>query len=294
MMIDHITCEARWRSSPGDKELSISDQYDRGRYLRIGEEIKCMSKRGDITLIQYDGKEKHVTSDLHWFRIPPRPEVRMRQQERPDKIALALEHHGQRAATRASNKRVIYPVDDMVVWIESFVIRWKQEPAPGRISLSIWGLGAATPLWKDDDVDGTTGLLDSPAAREALASSQSKPDGQQFFILQLDGPTGRTTVPFSVLPLDNTTALKEELKLWDQEKNDLLRFIGRAYSFDQRNLYWEAAREYEEALKLAPNSCDLLNEALAANERAVDQEQVRQLKEARSKMPRGCPDRISQ
>jgi hypothetical protein len=292
-MIDHITCDALWRPSDTSKESwGITEVRDRGRYLRIGEEVKCTSKSGDITLLLYTGEDKHVTFRSDWFPIAPAGDVVQKQEKQAELVAQALRHHGPRAGTRAPAYRVYYPAPDGVARVENFVIRWRPEPAPRTINLSILVLGSPEAIWKDDNVNSASGSLDSPLARQALKNLlQGKPDAQLLLALRF---AQSESFSFFLISVQQAHALEDELKFWDRQQNDLLRFIGRAYSFDQRNLYWEAAREYEEALKLAPSSCDLLNEAIAANERARDQEHARQLKEARSKILGGCPDRISQ
>jgi hypothetical protein len=292
-MIDHITCEALWRPSDTSKEFrGITEMYDRGRYLRIGEEVKCTSRSGDITLLLNTGEDKHVAFRSDWFAIAPARDVQQKQEQVAELVAKALRHHGPRAGTRAPAYRVYCPPPDGAARVESFVIRWQPEPTPRTINLSISALGFPEVVWKDDNVNSATGSLDSPLARQALKNLlQGKPDAPLLLTLRF---AESESFSFSLISAQQAQALEDELKFWDEEHNDLLRFIGRAYSFDQRNLYWEAAREYEEALKLAPNSCDLLNEALAANERARDKEHARQLKEVRSKMRGGCPDRISQ
>jgi hypothetical protein len=288
-MIDHITCDALWRPSYKATEAEkITEYNNRGMYLRGRDEVKCTSKQGNIIIILSDGTSKTVTADMDWSSATDIYHQTI--------VARALKYHGPRAGTRGQMSRVLYPHENAVVRPEQFVIRWKPDPNPGKIALSIWALGDRRPRWSDVNIDGSAGLLDSVAARQALEDFVSaNPNVELNVFLEFKDNSGTTTtVPFRLLSADESQALTAELKSWDQEQNTLLRSIGRAYSFDSRNLYWEAAREYEEALMEAPRSCDLLNEALAANQRAVDQEHVRQLKEARSKILGGCPDRISQ
>jgi hypothetical protein len=151
-------------------------------------------------------------------------------------------------------------------------------------------MGAPQALWSETGVDGRRGALESAAARQALVSAAAaNPSAQQLYILQLNDKT-TTAIPFRVLPPEDARALEGELSLWGKEQSELLRLVGRAYSFHVRQLFWEAAQEYKAALDLT-GSCDMLNEAIAAAGRAADDRTVRQLTERRSNFSGGCADR---
>jgi hypothetical protein len=135
------------------------------------------------------------------------------------------------------------------------------------------------------------GVLDSSEARERLsnalvAASAASPT----FVFQFADDGGVTVVPFRLLTPDAARSLAAELARWDTGESQLLRLLGRAYSFDARELFWDAANEYRAAFEVA-GSCDLLNEAIAASSRAGDDEQVRGLVARRASLS-GCTDRF--
>jgi hypothetical protein len=135
------------------------------------------------------------------------------------------------------------------------------------------------------------GVLDSSEARERLsnalvAASAASPT----FVFQFADDGGVTVVPFRLLTSDAARSLAAELARWDTGESQLLRLLGRAYSFDARELFWDAANEYRAAFEVA-GSCDLLNEAIAASSRAGDDEQVRGLVARRASLS-GCTDRF--
>ncbi len=309
-MLDRVSCQATLRRAGSARPEPITERT-RGTYLFVGDEVQCTSKTGYLTLILSSGEPKLLTSKDGTHKVlapadataPPREtraatpravdsEIEKARKELAAMVARVLSHHGKRAATRgsASAPWIIYPAVNAVVLPERFVIRWNPELTSPQPRFSLWRVGGAQALWSDTQVDGRRGVLESTAAKEALGKAVSGgPNAQQLFVLQVQDKEP-TAVPFRVLGTEDTQALNQELALWSQEKNELLRLLGRAYSFDVRQLFWEAAEEYRAAFDLT-SSCDLLNEAVAASARAGDEAQERKLIERRPSFPGGCTDR---
>ena len=61
--------------------------------------------------------------------------------------------------------------------------------------------------------------------------------------------------------------MQKELAQTNDEQ-EVFRHIARAEIYSRYKLYLEAANEYEEALKLSPESIDLLNATASAQDRA--------------------------
>jgi len=171
------------------------------------------------------------------------------------------------------------------------VIRWVAETHPGKIALSIHAPGLTPPLWHADGVDGTVGSLDSSDLHRAIASYRESGSTDALLTLEWRSSTRSFDVPFSLLSPEEDKNLNNELEIWKQAENELLRAVGRAYSFASRGLFWDAAHEYEEALKLAPHSCDLVKEAMAVEEQANHWDRVQELDATLKSTPGGCPDR---
>ena len=308
-MFDQITCQATLRRAGGARTETVTQQRHGGTYLSLGDQVRCTSQTGSLTLILKAGPKLLTLKDGPYTvrvdppaRTAPReskpverpvdPDLERAQKERAALVAETLRHHGERGATRGTTSAgtVIYPSANGLAWPAGFVIRWNPELASPKIGLSVWRVGAPNALWSETDVDGRRGLLDSADAKKALGTAvAANPTAQQIYILQFNDKTA-TAVPFRVLAPEDARALEGELGLWAQEKNELLRLVGRAYSFDVRRLHWEAAQEYKAAFELT-GSCDMLNEAVAAAARAGDDGAVRRLTDRRPKFAGGCADR---
>jgi len=99
-------------------------------------------------------------------------------------------------------------------------------------------------------------------------------------LLHWQGPGSSNDIPFTLLSEDDEKKLDQELQSWAQVTDSVLARVGRAYSFQSRKLYWEAAQEYEQALKLAPQSCQLLRDARNVTDNTSDLDLLTRIDEA--------------
>jgi hypothetical protein len=299
-MLDRIACAAVLTDGQGEHHISETSHL--GRYLYVGDSVQCNSAGFFTVLLGAEQKEiKKRTFTAKARSIQPQPAQHARVQPAPyiatqqrefEKLAdRALRFHNSAAGTRGRSLRIISPGPNSVVWPEHFVIRWVAETHPGKIALSIHAPGLTPPLWHADGVDGTVGSLDSSDLHRAIASYRESGSTDALLTLEWRSSTRSFDVPFSLLSPEEDKNLNNELEIWKQAENELLRAVGRAYSFASRGLFWDAAHEYEEALKLAPHSCDLVKEAMAVEEQANHWDRVQELDATLKSTPGGCPDR---
>jgi hypothetical protein len=288
-LVESLTCSATLTPArtPGAKPVRLQA----GTYLHVGDELKCTSAEGYLTVALNDGRTRRITAADNVFVVKDTI-VDGRRRATEERVARVLRHHGDRAGSRGGDASVgvIFPVASAVVRSQRFVIRWTPALMAGRLRLSVWRLADSKALWTVSDVDPSSGALDSADLKNALAGAiVGQPDTPQTFILQFADAKGTGAIPFQLLPPTAAAGLDNDLAVWDGEKSVLLRRLGRAYAFDTRMLFQEAAEEYRAAFELT-GSCDMVNEAIAASRRAHDAEQVRQLSARRNAIA-GCDDR---
>jgi hypothetical protein len=294
-MLDHIRCQAHLKPSenlPAAKEESLKEQNDRGRLLLAGDEVRCdPGSQDSLTLLLVGVRdEKKLTASDDWFRIPWPLTATMKDQEKVSAQALIAE--SPRAGTRPGIPGVLYyPTESCLVLPVDLTIRWTPQSG-GTVNFSLWLPGESNALWRVSDVNSSAGSFQSADVRKVLDESRA-PVGTTRYILR--GEFSRLTAPvvirFGVLSRESENALNEELEIWRNDRNELRSVIGRAYSYDSRQLYWEAARDYELAHDLAPGSCNLLDLAIQAHQMAGDLEKVAQLQEQRSHLLKKCAER---
>ena len=285
-----MTCTARLRDNESSPPRTLVEPRDHARLFLAGQQVQCASKSGYLVIMLATGPRR-ITSDDSWFTIPTL-ELQAKQANYRELRGMALAHHSPRpAASRSGSDSTnfgitVYPTPYGTVSADQFMIRWKPFTKPVRIRFRIGAPGATEAIWTGE-ADASAGVLDSPEARAALLNYRRQHEGE---LLMLDWTSGdeSDSVPFAILPTPDERILKQELGFWDETTDELTRSLGRAYSLDVRKLYWEAAREYEAALKVAQESCTLLEEARDAEYTAGNADRGAQLQRSIDKVPGGC------
>jgi hypothetical protein len=294
-LVESATCSATVKPAGAPRAKPV--RVKAGTYLYVGDELRCTSTKGQLTVRLDNGQTREITAADNVFVVKDPIAVKDANVEglrraTEERVARVLRHHGDRAGSRGGDAsvRVVFPVASAVVRPQRFVIRWAPALMSGRLRLSVWRLADNQALWTVSDVDPSSGALDSAELKKALAGAiVGQPDTPQTFVLQFADDKGTGAIPFQLLPPTASAGLDNDLAVWDKEKSALLRRLGRAYAFDTRKLFHEAAEEYRAAFELT-GSCDMVNEAIAASRRAQDAGQVRQLSARRNDIA-GCDDR---
>jgi tetratricopeptide (TPR) repeat protein len=173
------------------------------------------------------------------------------------------------------------------VWPEHFVIRWVPRKGAGSLSLSIRAESGIR-LWPEAGEQGLSvpadlGELDSEEARQVLLRYRQSGRRGPLTLVLVDSDGNEDHVQFSTISEQEAETLAGQLKTCDQQSG-LMQHICRSYYFRQIDLYTEAAEEYEEALKLAPESIDLRLHLIAADQLTGNYARAQELI---GKLPRG-------
>jgi hypothetical protein len=245
------------RQSAGAKAIRLDPKADVARRLYPGEQVRC--DRRAILRLRLGRKIKNVGAGTGWFTIP------RATRSRADALQRALDEYGRTGGReRGEPLQVFSPSAHSVVMPRLFVIRWIPGTAKCTVSLAIRETEGKD-VWRQNDIDGSSGSLDSDAARQALTIYRAGV-GQGPLLLRLaDSCANETLVSFSLLSVKSEAALKEELAFWDKRTGSLMLHLGRAYVFDRYKIFPKAAEEYEAALKVAPQSRELLIRTILAH-----------------------------
>jgi uncharacterized protein HemY len=104
--------------------------------------------------------------------------------------------------------------------------------------------------------------------------------------LALAGSNDWDEVHFSLLNAREEKDLNSQLDFWAKNSDGLALRLGRGYSFLRHKLYSEAADEYDAALSSAPESPNLLGDAIDANLRAGRLTRVKELQTRLAAVPK--------
>jgi hypothetical protein len=257
-IIEKINGTAYLRQTPVAAPEKLDPRSDAARRLYPGEQVRC-ARRSCLTLLL--GRRRLVVRGADWFTIPPAPS------SRSDLYNRMLHEYGRVGGIeRGDSSQVFAPSDHSVVTPGRFIIRWAPSPSGCVLSLTIRDVGAGV-VWREENVRGALGSLESASARRRLTTYRDLArQGTLIFTLN-DTCGGAHQVTFTLLSAEKERLLEQDIALWDKEDGALARRLGRAAVFSQYRLYPQAADEYEAALMTEPHSRDLLTRTILAHRR---------------------------
>jgi hypothetical protein len=132
-------------------------------------------------------------------------------------------------------------------------------------------------LWQKDSVDGTSGLLSSDDARAALTTYRTEGGEGPLYLGIRDRDGNLFQLSFTLISEASEQALLGELAVWDHDTVPLVAHLGRAAVFAEARVFAAAADECEAALAVAPESPDLVMNAIEAHRRTGNRERVEEL-----------------
>jgi len=275
-IVEEIRGIVTFRQKPGAATVRLNSNIDLAKRLYHGQQVRCQS-HGELRLL-LNGKPKRITGPSSWFTIPPRAF------NLAVPIQRALDEYGRISGRdRGEQTSIFSPSAHSVVIPDRFAIRWVPDIAKCILSFSIYEPDGVK-VWSKDDVDGTTGLLESEESKKALKKYRTE-SGQGPLTLRLtDSCANNLSVTFSLISMESEASLKEELKFWDDQNGPLLTHLGRASVYERYRMFPQAADEYEAGLKNAPESRDLLIRTILAHRNTGNQ--VREL-ELSKRLPPG-------
>jgi hypothetical protein len=253
------------------KSLRLNAKSDLARPLYAGDRVHC-EPGGELTL-RIGNRVTELDEKSGWFTIS-RP-----ADAKSDRIQKALAEYGRTGGRKKGGgpQPLVYsPTDESVVMPEMFVLRWIPLMRKCGASLVIQE-PKGDKLWRQDNVDGTVGSLDSALARQALNTYRAKVGEGTLFLKFTDSCGHTDQARFDVLSLEDEQALKTELGLWNDETDKLIAHLGRASVFVSYRMFPQVAEEYEAALALAPQSHDLLKRTIDAHLKSGNRVRVTQL-----------------
>jgi hypothetical protein len=240
------------------KQVRLKEKVDDARRLYIGDSVYC--EKGAKLTLWVGGKPVQLDEYSGWYviRRPVSPEVQ--------KALNAYGGTGGRDRAGFTIPILYSPANESSVVPGRFVLRWAPLGQSCVVSFVIRESGGRE-LWRQEGIDGASGLLSPDAARQALVRYREK-NLSAVLQLKLTATCGdEDQVTFTLVSAASEKSLDAELMAWGGNTNDLITHLGRASVFVDYEMFPEAADEYEAALRLAPDSHDLLNRTIDAERR---------------------------
>jgi hypothetical protein len=200
-------------------------------------------------------------------------------EDSPIRRILAGSGFGPGGRHRGVESFILFPIESKeatdVVRPETALFRWNSA-TDARLNLSVSVVGAEQATWARDGISGADGLFSSGDLKAFLQDVREKQPGAELRLTIRSSLNTENVATFRLLPKEKEEAMQRELASL-KEENQLLAHLFRADVYRRYDLFNEAAAACEEALKLSPESIELLRETAFLEEQAGDLKRSREL-----------------
>jgi len=259
-IIAQIRGDAYWKKDARSEPIKLHPKRDKGRLLWAGERLRC-SPRSELWLQLYK-RAFRVPCTSSWFPIP------YVQADKSDPARQVLVTYGTRGGGERGESSIYSPSNGASVNPATFEVRWIPKPGQPVLSLLIREVSpSGREIFRQDVVDGMSGHISSKTVRRALAEYRDERGHGPLLIILRGDRREIASVRFFLLSAIDQEALTHELRSWNKKPEGIWRHLGIAQAFTRREMFTEAAEEYEAALKHAPDGIDLLRKTIAAHKR---------------------------
>ena len=189
------------------------------------------------------------------------------------------------AGNKGGANIILFPIASELGMVrpESFRFRWRVIRVNGKVvdirplTLSLNACEVMDEPWRHAGIDYQSGSYSNEDAIRELKNRQSKDANSRIEIVVESESFKKQRFCFSPISKTEEERLQRELATWN-EYADFIRLTERARVFEEHKLYQDAILEYEEALKLFPNTDHLLAEAIRAYLRIGDRDKAIELR----------------
>ena len=206
-----------------------------------------------------------------------------------------------RKGTRAGRDKgesgsILSPRDSEHIRPGDFSLTWQPFDSSREVELSVQ-IYLGERIWGPEKVDGRKGSFDSAKLRNALKAAQAD-DHLILMVVLEDRKNPKQRVKFYLISREDHQKLQRDLSRFTTAPSNFLVPVARASAFGEYELYTQAARELERALKIAQQqkpdgitTQELKTLIVQAHYMAYDDARVRELCKSwrsGSEMPFAC------
>lgn len=261
-MVVGITGTAQLRGINGKDQKLTAQNF--AASLRVGQSLKADGK-GKVQIRLCNGKTETIGNQ--WYRVS-QVVCSNTNSEKRKVLESVFDFGGRYKPNRGSDDFILFPLEKEMTRVrpETTVFRWKTTVENG-LSCSVNIAGQDKPIWTQE-IDGESKTFTSDGLKKLLEEIRHK---QPNVKLQLKLRSARlgteNSADFQIFSLQDEEHLRNELDQINGEQG-IFKHLARAEIFSRYKLYNEVANEYEEAIKLSPESIELLTATAAAQDRA--------------------------
>lgn len=257
-----ISGTARLRDASGGEQRLSSQNY--AVSLQAGESIKA-DGNGRLQIRLCNGRTETVRN--RWYRVAQTVCIRNADAAKNSIFQTTFNFGGRYKPNRGGGEFILFPIEREMAVIRPLTAIFRWMPVKGKVTLSISEAGSEKSLWSKE-VDGGTGSFTSTELRNTLKDLREKrPEATFDLKASVQSLSTENTASFRIFSAKDEHDLLEYLAGYAKDPT-VYGQLARASIYDYYELYPEVANEYELALKMSPESIELLNAAASAEDRA--------------------------
>lgn len=273
-----ITGTARLKDTNG-KEQKLTARNYFAVSLSVGQSLKA-DGQSKVQIKLCNGKTETVGSK--WYRVSQVICSNTTNSGRREVFNSKFVLGGRYSTNRSNDDFILFPVQakkakkdcptcktppiyKSVLRPETAVFRWMVTKE--KLTLSVHTVGEGKLIWSQE-VAGEPRSFTSDELKKALKDVREKqPNVKLRLKLSIAFLGTENSADFQIFSLKDEENLQKELAETNSEPG-IFKHLARAEIYSRYKLYIEVANEYEEALKLSPESIELLMATAATQDRA--------------------------
>jgi hypothetical protein len=278
-----ISLQGTARLKQPNGKVEILNEKNYWRSLHPNQKLK-VDGNGQMQIALCDSPARLPVPSKRWYTVPSSIICSGTSNSKKREVLgrvfdIAARHRGE-------NDFILFPAQSNeltdVIRAETAVFRWASS-TKAKITLSVSVIGLENTKWEQSDIPGEDGSYSSDNLKTFLEDIQEKqPDAKLRLKIQTTFGTENSAI-FQLLSKDKEEALQREIANVSEE-NKLLVHLSRAEIYLRHNLLIEAADQHEEALRLSPESIELLRATAAIEEQAGNLKRSNELEEYLEKL----------
>jgi hypothetical protein len=263
----------------GSDGKPLDKNEDRGRVLFSKEVFRCSP--GARAKGAYLSGGKFVAVANFCGPLPEKPPGDKVETQNAE-LQESLSRLGRRSGrNKGSESPIFEPAPGASILPEAMMVRWRTHPPLDNFTAILQDASGKS-IAEVPGVDGSKGILDSTALRNALLGLRTADlPASAILVLRTSGGDEYKSA-FSVLSQNQELELKRKLSE-ASVPGGLLAFVLRADVLSSYGLYNNTAVEYGHALEVAPSSLQFLRAALDAYSRIGDLVRAREIRDCLDK-----------
>lgn len=261
-MVVGITGTAQLKGTNGKEQKLTARNF--AVSLSVGQSLKA-DGQGKVQIKLCNGKTETVGN--RWYRVSQLICSNSANSEKRNVLESVFDFGGRYKANRGDDDFILFPLEKEITMIrpETLVFRWKVTTEKLTISVSIAGQDKA--IWTQE-IAGEPRTFTSDELKKLLGEIlQKQPDAKLQLKLSVARLGTENSADFKMFSPQAEENLQKELAETNGEQG-IFKHLARAEIYSYYKLYIEAAYEFEEALKLSPESIELLTATASAEDRA--------------------------